>query len=115
MSDRDILPTLNDGPMKKPTMTRADILDAAKQIVTQGRELQYGKPDSNSPIYSSSVFSKSLKNSAGIDNHLVETDDPDAFDVTHIRVVMASSALGNVYKGSVGALLYCDEMRLIYE
>ena len=78
-------------------------------------KLQYGKPDSNSPIYSSSVFSKSLKNSAGIDNHLVETDDPDAFDVTHIRVVMASSALGNVYKGSVGAILYCDEMRLIYE
>lgn len=78
-------------------------------------KLQYGKPDPASPIYNSSVFAKSLKNSAGIDNHLVETDVPDDFDVTHIRVVMASSALGNLYKGTVGATLYCDEMRLIYE
>ncbi|MCR5028707.1 MAG: PCMD domain-containing protein [Fibrobacter sp.] len=78
-------------------------------------KLQYGKPNSASPIYNSSVFATSLKNSAGIDNHLVETDSPDDFDVTHIRVVVASSALGNVYEGSVGATLYCDAMRLIYE
>ncbi len=77
-------------------------------------KFKYGKPHSNSPIYNSSVFTASLKNSAGIDNHLVETDSPEEFDVTHIRVVMASSALGNLYKGSVGATLYCDEMRLIY-
>ena len=78
-------------------------------------KLQYGKPNSASPIYNSSVFATSLKNSEGIDNHLVETDSPDDFDVTHIRVVVASSALGNVYEGSVGATLYCDAMRLIYE
>ena len=47
MSDRDILPTLNNGPIKKPTMTRTDILDAAKRIVTQDREDQYGKPENN--------------------------------------------------------------------
>jgi hypothetical protein len=75
---------------------------------------KYGVPLEGSPIFNSSVFSKSLKNSAGIDNHVEKTDSPDDFDVTHIRVVMASSALGNLYKGSVGATLWADEMRLIY-
>ena len=75
---------------------------------------KYGEPKEGSPIFNSSVFSKSLKNSAGIDNHVVQTDTPDELDVTHIRVVMASSALGNLYEGSVGATLWADEMRLIY-
>ena len=76
---------------------------------------KYGKPLTGSPIFKSSLFSTSLKNSKnGIDNHVVQTDSPDSFDVTHIRVVMASSALGNEYKGTVGATLWADEMRLIY-
>ena len=75
---------------------------------------KYGEPDEASPIYNSSVFSKNLKHKDGIDNHLDKTDSPDDFDVTHIRAVMASSALGNLYKGSVGATLWVDEMRLIY-
>ena len=77
-------------------------------------KFKYGEPLEGSPIFNSSVFNKSLKNSAGIDNHLVQTDSPDDFDVTHIRVVVASSALGNLYKGTVGATLRVDEMRLIY-
>ena len=75
---------------------------------------KYGVPLTGSPIYSSSVFNKNLKKSEGIDNHLVQTEFPDDFEVTHIRVVMASSALGNLYKGAVGATLWVDEMRLIY-
>jgi len=75
---------------------------------------KYGIPYDSSPIYNSSVLTKGLKNKNGIDNHLDLTDTPDEFDVTHIRVVMASSALGNLYKGSVGATLWADEMRLIY-
>ncbi len=75
---------------------------------------KYGKPKAGSPIFKSSLFSTSLKNSKGIDNHVVQTDSPGSFDVTHIRVVMASSALGNEYKGTVGATLWADEMRLIY-
>lgn len=75
---------------------------------------KYGVPYDSSPIYNSSVLTKGLKNKNGIDNHLDPTDTPDEFDVTHIRVVMASSALGNLYKGSVGATLWADEMRLIY-
>ena len=75
---------------------------------------KYGIPYDSSPIYNSSVLTKGLKNKSGIDNHLDPTDTPDEFDVTHIRVVMASSALGNLYKGSVGATLWADEMRLIY-
>ena len=76
--------------------------------------LKYGEPLEGSPIFNSSVFSKNLKNAAGIDNHMVSTDSPDEFDVTHIRVVVASSALGNLYKGTVGATLWVDEMRLFY-
>lgn len=75
---------------------------------------KYGIPYDSSPIYNSSVLTKGLKNKSGIDNHLDPTNSPDDFDVTHIRVVMASSALGNLYKGSVGATLWADEMRLIY-
>lgn len=75
---------------------------------------KYGVPYDSSPIYNSSVLTKGIKNKNGIDNHLDPTDSPDDFDVTHIRVVMASSALGNLYKGSVGATLWADEMRLIY-
>ena len=77
-------------------------------------KFKYGEPLEGSPISNSSVFNSKLKNSAGIDNHMVQTDSPDDFDVTHIRVVMASSALGNLYKGTVGATLWADEMRLIY-
>lgn len=77
--------------------------------------IHYGIPLENSPIYSSQTFSTELKHPKnGIDNHLEKTDKPGNFPVTHIRVVMASSALGNIYKGSVGATLYVDEMRLIY-
>ena len=76
--------------------------------------LKYGKPLEGSPIFNSSAFNKNLKNSAGIDNHMVQTETPDDFDVTHIRVVVASSALGNLYKGTVGATLWVDEMRLFY-
>lgn len=75
---------------------------------------KYGVPLTGSPIYNSSVFNKTLKNSAGIDNHMVQTDSPEDFDVTHIRIVMASSALGNLYKGTVGASLWADEIRFIY-
>lgn len=75
---------------------------------------KYGVPLAGSPIYNSSVFNKKLDNSNGIDNHMVQTDSPDDFDVTHIRIVMASSALGNLYEGSVGATLWADEVRLFY-
>ena len=77
-------------------------------------KFQYGEPLDGSPIENSSVFATSLKNSAGIDNHLVSTSSPENFPVTHIRIVMASSAMGNLYKGTVGATLWCDEVRLIY-
>ena len=74
----------------------------------------YGAPLEGSPIENSSVFATSLQSSqkAAIDNSLVEGDGADA--VTHIRVVMASSAAGNFYEGVSGALLVVDDMRLIY-
>lgn len=92
------------------------ITDAARSgYKTIRLKFKYGEPDAASPIYNSSVFSTSLLHSEGIDNHLVSTNKPEDFDVTHIRVVMASSAQGQLYKGTVGATLWCDEMRLIYE
>lgn len=74
----------------------------------------YGAPLEGSPIENSSVFATSLRSSqkTAIDNSLVEGDGSDA--VTHIRVVMASSAAGNFYEGVKGALLVVDDMRLIY-
>lgn len=77
-------------------------------------KFKYGEPYTESPIYNSSAFNTTLKESAGIDNHVVKTNTPDNFDVTHIRIAMASSSLGNEYKGSVGATLWVDEVRLIY-
>ena len=76
--------------------------------------IHYGTPLTGSPIYASRAFATDMKNNDGVDNHVVATTTPDQFPVTHIRVVMASSALGNIYEGVIGATLYVDEMRLIY-
>ncbi len=77
-------------------------------------KLKYGEPLSGSPIENSSTFNTKLmsSNKSAIDNGLVQGagDEP----VTHIRVVFASSADGNHYKGVKGATLVVDEMRLIY-
>lgn len=93
------------------------ITDAARSgYKTIRLAIHYGVPLEGSPIYNSRTFSTEMKHPKdGIDNHLVQTESPDDFPVTHIRVVMASSALGNLYKGEIGATLYVDEMRLIYE
>ena len=74
----------------------------------------YGKPLEGSPIEHSSVFATSLQSreKKAIDNSLVEGDGSNG--VTHIRVVMASSAAGNFYEGTKGARLIVDGMRLVY-
>jgi hypothetical protein len=77
-------------------------------------KLQYGEPLAGSPIENSSTFNTKLEssNNSAINNGLVQGtgDEP----VTHIRVVFASSADGNHYKGTKGATLVIDEMKLIY-
>ena len=77
-------------------------------------KLQYGEPLAGSPIENSSTFNTKLEssNKSAINNGLVQGsgDEP----VTHIRVVFASSADGNHYKGTKGAILVIDEMKLIY-
>lgn len=75
-------------------------------------KLKYGNPLPNSPIFDSKTFSTKLENAKGIDNHLVQGTGQE--EVTHIRIAMASSAKGDFYKGSVGAVLIVDELRLIY-
>lgn len=77
-------------------------------------KLQYGEPLAGSPIENSSTFNTKLasSNKSAINNGLVQGtgDEP----VTHIRVFFASSADGNHYKGTKGATLVIDEMKLIY-
>ena len=77
-------------------------------------KLKYGEPLAGSPIENSSTFNTELmsSNKSAINNGLVQGsgDEP----VTHIRVVFASSADGNHYRGVKGATLIVDEMRLIY-
>lgn len=83
-------------------------------------KLKYGQPYSNSPIMNigsgdgtvSALYTGSLANSKGIDNHLVTGDGSQ--DVTHIRIVAASSADGNHYRGTEGATLVVDNFRLVY-
>jgi hypothetical protein len=77
-------------------------------------KLKYGEPLEGSPIVNSSTFDTKLKssNKAAINNGLVQGTGEEP--VTHIRVVFASSADGNHYKGVSGATLIVDEMKLIY-
>lgn len=81
--------------------------------------LKYGEPREGSPILNVgsgegkvSVLSPGTLHSNGIDNHVVKGDGADA--VTHIRIVAASSADGNHYKGVDGSALIVDNFRLIY-
>ena len=77
-------------------------------------KLKYGTPLSGSPIEKSSTFNTTLRssNKSAVNNGLIQGTGEEA--VTHIRVVFASSADGNHYKGNKGATLIVDEMRLIY-
>jgi hypothetical protein len=77
-------------------------------------KLQYGEPLAGSQIENSSTFNTKLEssNKSAINNGLVQGSGNEP--VTHIRVVFASSADGNHYKGTKGAILIIDEMKLIY-
>ena len=77
-------------------------------------KLTYGNPLKGSPIENSSTFNTTLRSSDknAVNNGLTQGTGEEP--VTHIRVVFASSADGNHYKGSSGATLIVDEMRLIY-
>lgn len=76
--------------------------------------LKYGEPLPNSPIFRSASFATKLEKSDGIFNAVTKGDVYADYDVTHIRVVMASSADGNHYNGSSGSALDVDGVRLIY-
>lgn len=77
-------------------------------------KFRYGTPLENSPIENSSTFATSLQssNKSAIDNSLTQGEGKEA--VTHIRVVFASSADGNHYKGVKNATLIIDDLKLIY-
>lgn len=77
-------------------------------------KFKYGTPLDGSAIEKSSTFEMSLKStdSKAIKNGLVQGSGSER--VTHIRVVLASSADGNHYNGKKDATLIVDEMRLIY-
>ena len=98
---------------ENPDVVRVSEPDENK-MRTLRLKLQYGEPLAGSPIENSSTFNTKLEssNKSAINNGLVQGsgDEP----VTHVRVVFASSADGNHYKGTKGATLVIDEMKLIY-
>lgn len=77
-------------------------------------KFRYGTPLENSPIENSSTFATSLQssNKSAIDNSLIQGEGKES--VTHIRVVFASSADGNHYKGVKNATLIIDDLKFIY-
>jgi len=77
-------------------------------------KLKYGEPLEGSPIENSSTFNTNLRssNKSAINNGLVQGTGEEP--VTHIRVVFASSADGNHYKGVKDATLIVDDLKLIY-
>ena len=77
--------------------------------------LKYGEPLAGSPIFRSASFATKLEKNDGIFNAVTRGDAYADYDVTHIRVVMASSADGNHYNGSAGSALDVDEVRLVYD
>ena len=77
--------------------------------------LKYGEPLAGSPVFRSATFATSLENKNGIFNAVTRGEAYADYDVTHIRVVMASSADGNHYNGSAGSALDVDEVRLVYD
>lgn len=102
----------NDG---RPNPDVVSISDPDENGMTRIRmKLKYGEPYEDSPINKSSTFAESVQSKTGkaINNGLIVGTGNEP--VTHIRMVFASSADGQHYKGSVGATLIVDEMRLIY-
>lgn len=77
-------------------------------------KINYGKPKEGSPIYRSTALAERIqsKDSRAVDNRMEIGTGEET--VTHIRMVFASSADGQHYKGSSGATLIVDEMRFIY-
>ena len=105
--------TADNTGRKNPDVVSISEEDASG-MRTMRLKLHYGTPLAGSPIENSSVFNTKLasKDTKAIDNSVVQGtgDEP----VTHIRLVFASSADGNHYKGKSGATLKVDEIRLIY-
>lgn len=77
-------------------------------------KLHYGVPLSGSAIEKTAIFRTTLqsKESVAINNSLVQGTGEEP--VTHVRIVFASSADGNHYKGVKDATLIIDSVRLIY-
>lgn len=110
--------TITDKP-NRPVPDLVSVNDIGGGYSTIRLKLQYGEPSAGSPIFNSRVLStvaKELKKKEGIDNRVdpISAAKADSLDVTHIRIVTASSAAGNLYIGKKGATLYVDEIRLIY-
>ena len=87
----------------------------AQGLRTLRMKFKYGAPHASSPIHGSNALATGLKSSDGIYNGLKAGDSYANEDVTHIRVVFSSSAMGNLYKGSKNSALVVGNMRLVYD
>lgn len=111
--------TITDKP-NRPVPDLVSVKDIGDGYSTIRLKLQYGEPSPGSPIFNSRVLTtvatELKKPKEGIDNRVKPVDASEAslLDVSHIRIVTASSAAGNLYEGNANATLYLDEIRLIY-
>ncbi|MCQ2104337.1 MAG: PCMD domain-containing protein [Fibrobacter sp.] len=106
--------TADNTGRKNPDVVSVSAVDATTKMRTMRMKLHYGTPLAGSPIENSSIFNTKLesKDTKAIDNSLIQGTGEEP--VTHIRLVFASSADGNHYKGKSGATLQVDGVRLIY-
>ena len=86
----------------------------AEGLRTLRMKFKYGAPLASSPIHGSNALATGLQSNDGIYNGLKASDAYADEDVTHIRVVFSSSAMGNLYKGSKNSTLVVGNMRLVY-
>lgn len=104
-------PTATDTPTDTPT-TRAEILDAAKRIVTGDREKQYGKPEDNFAVIARfwEVYLSERCVSGGAEVTLNPDDVAMLMALMKVARIMTGTFKGDSYIDACGYLACAAEI-----